>query len=101
MRVFLDDIRTPPEGVFDVIVRNAEDCIEILKNCDVSYISLDHDLGDGKKTGYDVVLFIEQEQMTGGKKFSKIGWCVHSQNPVGAAVMRSVLKRVLDYWEQG
>lgn len=99
MRVFLDDVRIPPPDVFDVIVRDADSCIEILRNCDVTYISLDHDLGANKKTGYDVACYIEEINRLEGK-FKELGWYVHSSSPVGAARMKMALRNVLRWNEQ-
>ena len=60
MKVFLDDERTPPDGW--MLVRWPEEAIELLKTGDVEAISLDHDLGDDTVgTGYDVVLWIEEQ----------------------------------------
>jgi len=60
MRVFLDDERAPPDGW--TLVRWPDEAIELLKTGDVEIISLDHDLGDDSiGTGYDVVLWIEEQ----------------------------------------
>jgi hypothetical protein len=60
MKIYLDDIRTEPEGW--VRVKTAQETIELLKSNKVTELSLDHDLGDDKNgTGYDVILWIEQE----------------------------------------
>lgn len=56
INVFLDDMRKCPEGF--VLARNAEECILLLTECDINILSLDHDLGAGEPTGYDVAAFI-------------------------------------------
>ncbi|GFR38272.1 hypothetical protein PRECH8_15680 [Insulibacter thermoxylanivorax] len=54
INVYLDDFRPCPQGF--VLARNVEECIELLKNYDVNILSLDHDLGFGQPTGYDLVV---------------------------------------------
>ena len=60
MKVYLDDIRPAPEGWKRAYT--AQGCIYLLKNDTVTYLSLDHDLGDPKYngTGYDVMLWLEE-----------------------------------------
>jgi len=54
MKVFLDDLRATPEGWHRAYW--PDEVIALLKNGDVTAVSLDHDLGDDAKgTGYDVV----------------------------------------------
>lgn len=60
MKVYLDDERETPEGYTRVFW--PEEAIELLKTGDVTEISLDHDLGDDEHgTGYDVVVWIEEQ----------------------------------------
>ena len=60
MKVYLDDERETPEGWTRVYW--PEEAIELLKTGNVEEISLDHDLGDDDHgTGYDVVLWIEEQ----------------------------------------
>nr|WP_245247198.1 MULTISPECIES: cyclic-phosphate processing receiver domain-containing protein [unclassified Paenibacillus] len=49
----MDDYRTCPEGF--VLVRNAEECLLLLQECDVDVLSLDYGLGWGQPNGMDVV----------------------------------------------
>jgi hypothetical protein len=74
MKVFLDDMRTPPDGW--ILVRWPEEVIELLKTGKVKEVSLDHDLADPlvdgqgycssrkERTGYDVLLWIEEQVAT-------------------------------------
>ena len=78
MRIFLDDMRTPPEGFR--LCRTAQDALILLKSGTVTFISFDHDLGVGP-TGYDVASYIEKAVYEG--RISCPGWAVHSSNPVG------------------
>ena len=50
MKVYLDDLRTPPDGW--VLVQWPEEAIELLETGEVTELSLDHDLGvDDRGTG--------------------------------------------------
>lgn len=82
MRVFLDDIRPIPQG-FTHLARNYAEAVALLATREVTFISLDHDLGEDDKagTGYDVACYIEEEVLAG--KIPAPGWEVHSSNPVG------------------
>lgn len=63
MKLYLDDERKTPVGWVRVFW--PEEAIAWLKTEMVTEISLDHDLGDDDKgTGYDVILWIENEVMT-------------------------------------
>ena len=65
MKIFLDDERKQPDDKW-TIAKSAEEAINLLKTNNVHKISLDHDLGR-KKTGYDVLLWIEKEARKGNK----------------------------------
>lgn len=91
MKLFLDDERDAPEGW--VRVRWPGEVIELLKTGKVTDLSLDHDLGDdGRGTGYDVVLWIEEAVATGG--FVPPRMVVHSANAPARAKMESGLERI-------
>ena len=63
MKLYLDDERETPAGWIRVFW--PDEAIAWLKTEMVTEISLDHDLGDdGRGTGYDVILWIENEVMT-------------------------------------
>ena len=63
IKVYLDDIRPAPEGWVKVLW--PDHVIALLKTGNVDEISLDHDLGnDLFGTGYDVLLWIENEVVT-------------------------------------
>jgi hypothetical protein len=83
LRVWLDDRREPEPGW--VWVKTPEAAIELLEAGEVEEISLDHDLGydeDGReRTGYEVVLWIEEAVALGG--FKPPVMTVHTANPPG------------------
>ena len=91
MNLWLDDNRTCPfeKGQW-ITAKNYEEAIEILKNHKIEEAWLDHDLGDldlEEKTGYDVVKWMEENDVWPD-------WCmVHSMNPVGSKRMCGVLSK--------
>lgn len=95
--IWLDDLRPMPKG-FDIHVRTVEDMIEIFSTTPVDHVSLDHDLGENEKTGYDLAKWIEVEAFYG--RLSKFTWHVHSANPAGAKMMTYALIRADEYWER-
>jgi hypothetical protein len=77
MKVFLDDERSTPPGWRRVYW--PDEAIALLETGIVEEISLDHDLGDdGRGTGYDVVLWIEEAVALRGFQPPKM--TVHSAN---------------------
>lgn len=61
MRIYLDDIRSTPEGY--VRTYTVEETIELIKQNDgnVESLSLDNDLGSGYTEGYEVMKWIEEQ----------------------------------------
>jgi len=91
MRVFLDDERPTPEGW--VHARWPEDAIEFLETGEVTEISLDHDLGDDEHgTGYDVLLWIEEQVATQG--FVPPACHVHSANSSARSRMEQAIASI-------
>lgn len=80
MKVWLDDERKMPED-YDVWVKDAAWAKKLIDEGEVTFISLDHDLGENSGTGYDVACHIEMLVSNGQIKMPK--WSCHSQNPVG------------------
>ena len=76
MKVFLDDERPAPGGWTPV--RWPEEAIALLETGEVDAISLDHDLGDDTRTGYDVLLWLEEAVATRGLVPPAIS--IHSAN---------------------
>lgn len=77
MKVFLDDERATPEGWTRVYWPS--EAIALLQTGAVQELSLDHDLGDDARgTGYDVILWIEEQVALRG--FSPPQIVVHSAN---------------------
>lgn len=78
IKLYLDDERKPPKGW--ILVKTPKEMINLLKTKEISEISLDHDLGDddGIGTGYDVLLWIEEQVVTKGFKPPEIN--IHTAN---------------------
>ena len=91
MKVFLDDERTPPQGWTPA--RWPEDAIRLLQSGRVDELSLDHDLGDDEHgTGYDVVLWIEEQVATAN--FEPPSITVHSANPSARQKMEAGIRSI-------
>lgn len=91
LKVWLDDKRQAPSGWYPV--KTAEQAIFLLENEQIHEISLDHDLGEGNGTGYDVICFLEKEVYT-NPFFICPKVFIHTQNPVGRQKMEQTLKNI-------
>lgn len=96
MRVYLDDERLMPEG-FDIHVKTAEEAIKLIDTGQVTKISLDHDLGENRLTGYSVACHIEQ--LAYNRSIPQIELLVHSQNPVGICSIKAAFKNCVKFWQ--
>ena len=99
--LFLDDERYPLNDARNWhIARNLNEAFDLMDDYGIPiHMSLDHDLGEGQRTGMDFVnLFIEdmiEQDLEFPPGFS---FYVHSQNPVGAENMRSKLSAFFEFW---
>jgi hypothetical protein len=104
MKIFLDDMRYPRgEGNTDMyIVRNYADFFWVweMNKHNITEISFDHDLGGEKRSGYDALVLVEEDYVT-GKISHPIVLNVHSANPVGAEKMVKVIKSLEKYMLEG
>lgn len=92
LKLFLDDIRDPPDDTW-ILCRDVPTFIHLARHADV--LSLDHDLGDGVPTGYDVLLTLEKEVAMQGLWADKVPVIqVHSANPVGISNMIACIKSI-------
>ena len=91
MKVYLDDERQTPCGW--VRAYWPSEVIELLKTGQVKEVSLDHDLGDDARgTGYDVLLWIEEEVFCG--RMTPPIMRVHSANSAARARMLSAIESI-------
>jgi hypothetical protein len=98
LRVWLDDVREMPEG-FDMQVYNPYYLIHLLREGGerIDYISFDHDLGCEEADGYTVAVMIEQMAYDGMVR--RIGWDVHSANPVGRKRIEYAMEEAEEIWK--
>lgn len=91
MKIYLDDERNTPPGWVRCYWPN--EVINYLKGGKVTELSLDHDLGDDKKgTGYDVLLWIEEQVFLNG--FIPPKMMVHSANASARVRMQAAIKKI-------
>jgi len=98
VNLWLDDIRDPLKlGLVGwTWVKTADEAIALLSSGHVRRASLDHDLTisqtlgnpDREKTGYDVVLWMEENNT-----WPPEGVSVHSMNPEGRIKMNKAVQR--------
>lgn len=91
MKVYLDDERATPAGWMRVYWPS--EAIELLRTGKVTELSLDHDLGDDLRgTGYDVVLWIEEQVTLHG--FVPPVISVHSANVSARGKMEAGIRAI-------
>jgi hypothetical protein len=93
MKIWLDDTRAPPDDSW-LVFRTAEDLLEWLwpHMGEVELMSLDHDLGEGRQTGYNVLECLEGMAYLGRTVPSRIE--VHTANPVGRSKMLQAIQSI-------
>lgn len=91
MKIFLDDERIAPEGWMQA--RWPSEVISLLQTGNVTHISLDHDLGDDQRgTGYDVLVWIEQEVVV--RQFVPPEIVIHTANPAARQRMQAAVDSI-------
>ena len=96
MRIWLDDVRSMPEG-FDVWIKDPLEAMKRVLHGDVTFISFDHDLGEEQLSGYSVACCIEAAAHSG--RIKRMGWAIHSANPVGRDNIKAAMERADYFWE--
>lgn len=86
MKLFVDDLRDPPDATWTVARTSAEALAIVQSGAQVDELSLDHDLG-GEDTSRPIVLWLAEHG----------GWPatvrVHSANPVGVEWLIGMVER--------
>jgi len=90
VKVFLDDVRTPPPGW--VLTQSVGETIDLLLEEGVTHLSLDHDLGLVEETGYDVLLWLEEQVAL--HQFTPPALYIHSDNPSARIKMELAIKSI-------
>ena len=97
-KLFLDDERYPVDNRW-VIARNVDDAIWYITNYGMpSFISFDHDLGPFKQSGMDLAKWLVGYIMDNDVNIDNFEFYVHSQNPVGAENIRSLLNKLKEHF---
>ena len=97
--LFLDDERFPVDPD-EVICRTIKDAVlEISHRGPPTVIRFDHDLG-GTETGLEfvkILIDLNQSEVHGFRFPDNFSFTVHSQNPIGAENIRSLLTQYLEW----
>jgi hypothetical protein len=88
MKIWLDDIRDPPDSNWTVFRKVTDDLVELFFSAEE--VSLDHDLGDDTETGYDFLRRVESHMSNNRCKLPTIH--IHSMNPVGRDNMLKAIR---------
>lgn len=91
MKIYLDDLREVPDKSW-TLVRTPQEAFKLIMSGQVELASLDHDLGSGQPTGYDVLKWIEEEVFN--NNFVPPAFQIHTANPVGRRNMYAVIKKI-------
>lgn len=98
MKLWLDDLRVPPDTSW-TWVKTAQEALDLLRKRIPDEISFDHDLGESDQTGYTVAREIEARCWTGQPGHNRrIKWHIHSANPVGRANIQAAMESCDRYW---
>ena len=96
MKIFLDDIRDPPDSTWEV-VRTYSDAVELVHHSGFpDEVSFDHDLGT-EKTGLDFAHFLIDLDLDSGAMPGNFSYRIHSANPVGRANIEGLLEGYLRF----
>jgi len=104
--LFIDDIRNPSyiKNKFDItewqVARTVEEAIRLVDqfDCFPSFISFDHDLGEGQPDAITLVHRMVEMDMLGMYEFPKdFAFNVHSANPVGAKNITGLINGYLKF----
>ena len=98
MRIWVDDVRKPPDGYawclsVNIAKRMIENAEKLL-NDRIELIDIDHDAGDYVSDGGDYIKLLDWLEETGRSYPIRI----HSMNPVGVRNMRLIIAK--NGWEE-
>lgn len=96
-KLFIDDERFPPsDGEEWTICRTlAEVQVAVATKGWPKFVSFDHDLGEHEPTGFDIAKWMIEEDLDHGVMLPQWSFYIHSQNPVGAKNIQSILDNYL------
>lgn len=95
MKLFVDDVRNPPDVTWTV-VRSVNSAIRYIRaGVVITDMSLDHDAGDYAHDGGDFIKILDYLAEYGGWPVNRP--TIHSMNPVGRENMHMVIDRYGPY----
>lgn len=89
-KLYVDDMREPFSADW-VVCKSVNEAMELIKERGLpAEISMDHDLGEGQKTGYDFTKELTDYIIENAlyDEFLNIDWNYHTANPVGRDNMK-------------
>lgn len=98
INVFMDDYRKFPQGF--TLARTTEECLLLLRECEVGVLSLDYDMGPGDYTGGEVArrivreglypreIYLHTSSISGRKEMYEI---LYAAKPEGSLIYNSPL----------
>jgi hypothetical protein len=95
-KVFLDDVRDPPEDDW-VVARSLTEALALIYLNEVDVISLDNDLGENQPEGFKILDHLEEmfvEEPVFFKHHCPKEILVHSANPVRFRYMVNMIERI-------
>jgi len=95
IKLWVDDVREAPDGWMGIM--NPIVALQILKLGNVVELSLDHDLGEDRQTGYDIICWLESQLFMGYPCFVPRDIRCHSANPVGRAKIEAAIASIENY----
>ncbi len=95
MKLWIDDVREPPDEEIWLWAKTSDEALKILKTRRIDFIAFDFDLG-GDDTAYRIAEWIEARAKVG---IQPPGWAIHSQNPVGRVRLRGALESAETWWK--
>jgi hypothetical protein len=97
--LFLDDERVPPYKSKRkwIVCRTVEEAIKTITQYGLpEFITFDHDLGHGKRTGMDLAKWLVEYDMDHDIiRKDNFDFDVHSMNPIGAGNIKGLLSQYL------
>src|ERR1044071_4353893 len=100
MKLFLDDLLDPPNGLSWWIARSYEEAVTLVqKHGFPEHVSFDHDLGDGP-TGMDFAHYMIEIDLDHGIMPKNFTYTVHSANPIGEKNIEALLDGYIRWKEE-
>jgi len=101
IRMFIDDVRYPPDdGNKWIIIRSYDQFVDYAMENKIlpNFISFDHDLGMESENGHELVKDMLNSVIDGFNELPEdFAYEVHSANPVGAKNIHGVLECYFKY----